>query len=317
MTASVSPRTGRGLLLALGAALSFSLSGTLAKSLQHAGWTSGAAVLARIWIGALVLIVPGLIALGGRWHLLRTAFWRVLVYGMVAIAGCQLAYFHAVALMPVGIALLVEYTSPVGVVVFLWLFRGKRPTWLTALGAVICAGGLVLALDVLGHSGGVNPRGVMFSLIAMLGAVTYFILGDDSGGLPAITFAALGLTLGGIVLGLAGLVGIVPVHASTQPVTLGERVLPYWVVAGLLGVVTAASAYWLGIMTVRALGPRLAAFASLSEVLCAIVYAWVLLGEATVGVQALGALIVLAGVVVVKLGEPADVEPGPVKTLEP
>ena len=55
-------------------------------------------------------------------------------YGLVAVAGCQLAYFKAVAHMQVGVALLIEYTAPVAVVGWLWLRRGQRPGRLTVLG---------------------------------------------------------------------------------------------------------------------------------------------------------------------------------------
>src|SRR5512141_554019 len=63
-----------GLGLALVSAASFSTSGTFARSLCDAGWTPGAAVAARIGCAAIVLVIPALVALRGRWHLLRRSF---------------------------------------------------------------------------------------------------------------------------------------------------------------------------------------------------------------------------------------------------
>ena len=60
-----------GLGLAVFSALAFSTSGALAKSLIDAGWSPAAAVSARISIAALVLAVPGLLSMRGRWHILR------------------------------------------------------------------------------------------------------------------------------------------------------------------------------------------------------------------------------------------------------
>src|SRR5690606_37569959 len=65
------PRVGAGLLVALGAAFSFGMSGAWARGLIDAGWTPGAAVTARVWVAALILLVPTILALRGRWTLLR------------------------------------------------------------------------------------------------------------------------------------------------------------------------------------------------------------------------------------------------------
>ena len=73
----------------------------------------------------------------------------------------------------------------------------------------------------------------------------------------------------------------------------------------LLGVVTAALAYVTGIAATRRLGARLASFVALSEVLAALVFAWLLLGEVPRGVQLLGGVLVVAGVVGAPAGRAA------------
>src|SRR4051794_34479777 len=108
-------RGASGLSLALTSAASFGASGAVASGLMDAGWSSAAAVEVRIAIASVVLIVPALIALDGRWGLLRRELRTMLVYGVIAVAGCQLAYFNALRHMQVGPALLIEYTAPVAV----------------------------------------------------------------------------------------------------------------------------------------------------------------------------------------------------------
>jgi drug/metabolite transporter (DMT)-like permease len=167
--------------------------------------------------------------------------------------------------------------------------------------------GLLLVLDLTSGTP-VSPVGVVWSLVAMLGAAFYFVLSsrvhDD---LPAIVLAAGGLALGGGVLLLVGLTGALPLTATAAPVALGGSVLPWWVVVPVFGVVTAGLAYVLGIAATRRLGARLASFVALSEVLAALVFAWLLLGEVPSVVQLLGGVFVVAGVVGVRLGEPAAV----------
>src|SRR5687767_10974089 len=128
-----------GLLLALVSAASFALSGSLARGLIDVGWSPGAVVLARIGIAALVVAPLAARALRGRWGLLRRNVRIVVLYGAVPVAGTQFAYFSAVAAMDVGPALLIEYTAPAAIVVWLWLVHGERPRPLTLAGAGIAA----------------------------------------------------------------------------------------------------------------------------------------------------------------------------------
>lgn len=298
--------TVTGLGFAMASAASFGLSGSLARSLMDAGWTAGAATLMRVAIAAVVLAVPGIVALHGRWALLRAALPVVLVYGIFAVAGAQLFYFMAVSHLDVSIALLIEYLAPIAVVGWMWLRHGHRPSRLTVGGAAVAAAGMLLLLDVLG-GGAVSFVGVAWALGAMVGASVYFIVGaDTSNGLPPISLAAGGLAVATVVLGLAAALGVVPVRFTAADVQLAGTQLPWWVAALLLGVVTAAIAYVTGIAATRRLGARLGSFVALTEVLAATIFAWALLGQAPAGVQFVGAGLVLAGVIAVKAGEPRE-----------
>ena len=316
---SVAPgsRLGTGLGFAVLSAMSFGLSGALAKGLLDAGWSAGSAVATRVAIAALVLVVPAAVSLRGRWGLLRSNLPLIVGYGLVAVAGCQLAYFNAVVHMQVGVAILIEYTAPVAVILWLWLRHGQRPGLLTLAGAVVAAVGLVLVLDLISGAD-LSALGVFWALLAMIGAATYFVLSaNEDNGLPPLVLAAGGLVLGAAALGVAGLVGIVEMSWSTQPVAYSGLTVAWWLPLLGLGVVTAAVAYVTGIAASRRLGSRLASFAALLEVLFALVFAWLLLGELPRAVQFLGGALILVGVVVVKLGERATAPAAPEAHLVP
>lgn len=308
MTAVTHDRTpvrASGLGLAVLSASSFGLSGSLARGLLDAGWSSAAAVATRILLAAAVLVPVAAVRLRGRWPLVRRNLRLITAYGLVAVAGCQLAYFNAVATLPVGVALLIEYTAPVAVVGWLWLRHGQRPGRLTAGGAVLGATGLVLVLDVASGAQA-DLVGTGWALAAMAGAACYFVLSArPDTGLPATALAAGGLLLGGTTLLLAGLLGVVPLAAATEPVAFARFTAPWWVPVLALGLVTAALAYSTGIAATRRLGSRLASFVALSEVLAALVFAWLLLDQRPSGTQVAGGALILAGVVVVNLGERA------------
>lgn len=292
-----------GLGLAVLSAATFGSSGTFGDSLMASGWTPGMAVLVRISVAAVLLTVPGVYALKGRWATLRRSAGPVIAFGLVAVAGCQLAYFNAVHHLSVSVALLLEYSSTVLVVLWMWLRHRQRPRGLTIGGTVLAVGGLALVLDVTG-SQHVDGVGIVWGLVAAAGGATYFVLcAHSDNDLPALALAWAGMVIGAVALGLAGLVHAVPMHANTNDVDLaGHRTS--WIVPVLgISLVAAAIAYGLGIAATRLLGARLAAFVGLAEVLFAVLFAWILLDQRPTLLQDVGGLVVLAGIALVHTDE--------------
>ena len=296
--------SGTGLALAVLSAATFGTSGAFASSLIQAGWSPGAAVITRIAVAAAVLTVPALIQLRGRWSLLRRGAGRAAAYGLVAVAGCQLFYFNAIQRMPVGVALLLEYLAAVLVVGWLRLRHGQRPRRLTVVGAAAAIAGLTMVLD-LGGSAKIDPVGVMWGLLAAVGLAIYFLLGAATGEepLPPIVMAWAGMCVGAIALAALGWIGVLPVAATTGDVGfLGHRVS--WAVPVLgLSLVAAVIAYVAGIGAARRLGAKLASFIGMAEVLFAILFAWLLLGQLPSVVQFLGGAFILGGVTLVRIDE--------------
>src|SRR3954464_7521414 len=304
-----------GLLLAVVSAVSFGLSGSLARGLIDVGWSPGAVVLARIALRARVVAPLAVRALRARWGLLRRNVRTFLLYGAVPVAGTQFAYFSAVAAMDVAPALLIEYTAPAAIVVWLWLRRGERPRPLTLAGAGVAAVGLVLVLDLLSGAD-LALDGVLWALAAMLGAATYFVMSADTRtGVPPLALAGGGLAVGAIGPGVLGVPGVLPMRATTAAPTYGGEAVAWWLPFIGLGVITAALAYTTGIAASRRLGSRLASFVALLEVVAAVGFAWLLPAQLPGILQLVGGAFIVAGVIVVKLGErppraeAADVRP--------
>jgi drug/metabolite transporter (DMT)-like permease len=297
-------RVGAGLAFAVVSAFAFGLSGALASPLLDQGWTPGALVLVRIGLAAMVMLPVGLHTLQGRWHLLRRNARLVVGYGVAAVAGAQFCYFSAVSHMDVGPAILIEYTAPAAVVVWMWLRHGQRPGRVTLVGAVLAILGLVLVLDLVSGTS-LSVPGTAWALAAMLGAATYFIISaDETNGVPPLVLATAGLVVGSLVLAALALVGLMPIGGSTASVDYAGVTFSWLVPMVLLGLVTAALAYTTGIAAARRLASRLASFVALLEVLAGVLFAWVLLDQLPGVLQFAGGALVLAGVVVVKLGEP-------------
>lgn len=257
----------------------------------------------RVAIGALALAIPAAMQMRGRWQLLRKGWPSVVLFGVLAVAGCQLAFFQAVERMPVAMALLLEYLGIILVVLWLWWRRGQRPRPLTQVGAALSIAGLVLVLNVFGAVS-LDPVGSLWAMSAAIGLAAYFVIAaDQSHGLPPLALAAGGLVVGTVILLLAGATGLLPMRWSTADVALAGVHLPWWLAILALGLVAAAFPYVAGVTAARRLGAKLASFLGLSEMVFAVLWAWLLLSELPTALQGLGGALIFAGVVVVKLDE--------------
>lgn len=301
---AVAHDTRHGILWALASSVSFAWSGTFARPLLDAGWSVGLVITCRVLIAAAVLAIPAARAMRGRWHLLRAEIGTVVVYGVVVVALCQTAYYRAVARMDVGVALLIEFTAPVALLVWLWARHGQRPSRLTALGAVVTTVGLVLVIDLFSGAR-TDGIGLAWAFASMFGAAVYFVLSARPSHLPGIVLPAAGMVVGAALLLAAGATGLTAFHAGASTVHFRSVGVPWFLPLLGIGVISTGVAYALGMVAGQRLGARLMSFVSLAEVVGAVLAAWALLGQAPSPVQLLGGVGILIGVILVKLGEPA------------
>jgi drug/metabolite transporter (DMT)-like permease len=314
-------RRSAGIAIGLLSAMCFGTSGTFGSALIGAGWSPAGAVLARVLVAALTLTVPAVLALRGRWRALRRSLWQVTVYGLVGVAACQVCYFNAIARMPVGISIMLEYLGIVLIVVWLWVRHGQTPRPLTIGGGVAALGGLALMLNLTG-TGGVSLIGVLFALAAAVSMAVYFFQSaatpgssaeaepdraapaDGPGDLPPVVLTWGGMLVGAAAIAVGGAARVTPLRFAASDVALfGGRTS--WIVPVLgLGVVAAAIAYVTGIGAARRLGPKFGSFVAMAEIGFAVLFAWILLHQTPTATQFVGGALILAGVIAVRLDEP-------------
>src|SRR6476469_5391298 len=315
VTAQLDPRPATvdhfrlGLLFAVGSAFTFGLSGPLGKSLMEAGWSPTAAVTARLAGGALLM---ALFATVMKPNWVREAFAHaktVVAYGLVPIAGAQLCYFNAVAHLSVGVALLLEYTAPILVVGWLWATTRRRPSNLTLSGVALAIAGIMLVLNVFSGAH-INLIGVGWALAAAVCAACYFLMSSsvatDGDGLNSVTLATAGLIIGAAAVATLGVSGLMPLTFTTNDAVVAGLTTSWVGPVIALALIPTAIAYTLGIMAVARLKPRFASLVGLSEVMFAVLAAWILLGEAVTPIQAVGGAVVLAGLALARQGDRSE-----------
>jgi drug/metabolite transporter (DMT)-like permease len=293
---------GGGLALALVSASSFGLSGSLARSLLDLGWSPAAVVATRVGGAFLILLIPCLLLLRRIGLPTGGQSLRMLAYGVVAIALAQLCYFSAVQYLSVSVALLLEYLAPVMLIGWHWARTHRRPTGSVLAGAGLSIVGLAFVLDL--RSGlTLNPIGVGWALGAAVCLSAYFLLSEDNGSdapIHPLLLTTAGTGIGAGVLLAAAAAGLLPLAASGGVTILADRPVGWWIPVLVLILISAVLAYPAGIVGVRRLGSSLASFVSLTEVIFAVIFALVLLGQRPGPMQLLGGALILAGIALVQ-----------------
>ena len=297
--ASASRIRTAGLALAVASALAFSSSGPVVKPLLDEGWSLGAALLIRMGIAGLLLSPALIVAIVREHSFLRRHGLLILGFGLTAVAGCQLLFFSAMQRMPVAIALLIQYLAPVLLVGLAWVRTRRAPSRLVLIGSVVAVIGLVLVVDIAGAH--FDLIGTLLALGAAVCVGAYFLISERAGDdLPPLALAAGGLLTGAVIMAVLCVTGILPFAAPPVDVVLGGMVLPALVPMLWVAGVATTIGYAFGVMAVPRIGSRVASFVGLSEVLFALGFAWLLLGEVPAPIQFVGGALILVGVVLVR-----------------
>lgn len=290
-----------GFILTLISVVAFACAAPIAKTMYAAGWTAGSVVITRLLGCAVVLLIPSLWLMRGRWAHLWSNKWRICAYGLISMAGVQLLFFLAVERLRPSIALLLEMTAPLMIVLFIWARTRVTPAVATFVGMVLAMVGVIVVLDPRGAA--LDPVGVLYALAAACCLAAFFVMSAKADmGISAIPLLGFGMGIGAVIVALACLFRVVPYVVAATPISVATFEIPWWQGLGLIVVVTVI-AYVTGVMGLRLIGATVGSFLNLLEVPSSVLASWWMLGDLPAAIQLVGGVIVLAGIVFVKLGE--------------
>lgn len=288
-----------GVLIAVISALAFASSGPLMKPLLESGWSVSAVLAIRMGLSGLILSPAIVRAVQRHPGFLRRHGLLVLGFGFIPVAGCQIFYFSAMQRMPVAVALLIQYLAPVFLVLWVWARTRRAPALLVIVGAAVSVAGLVMVVDIGGAR--FDVLGTLFALGAALCVCAYFVMSERaSHDLSPLALAGGGLLVGAATMVILGLTGLMPFAVGAPTVTFQDAQVPSWLPLLWVGGVGTTLGYALGVLAVPRIGSRLASFVGLSEVLFALMFGWLLLGEAPGLWQLVGGVLIVAGVIAIR-----------------
>jgi drug/metabolite transporter (DMT)-like permease len=290
----------RGVLFATLAAFLFALNGSVSKTVLESGLSSLRLVELRSLGAALCLMAAVVVVRPRSLRVPPRELGFLAVAGVVGIGLVQWLYFVAIARLPVGIALLLEYLAPVLVVVWVRFVRGeqvRRRLW--AALALSVTGLVVVAQAWQGLR--LDGLGVLAGLGAAASLATYYLTSErglgrrDPLSLAAWTFTAAAVFWSVLqpwwTLPWADLAAPVPLPGPLPDADVPALLLVAWVV--VLGTVVP---YGLILLALRSLGSARTGLLGMAEPVLAAAVAWVVLGEALSPVQLLGGAVVLTGI---------------------
>lgn len=218
---------------------------------------------------------------------------RCMVLGLLGVAGSNYFYYYAISVTSVSIAIIVQYTAPVWVLLYMVARRYQHLTLarVAAVGAALA--GIVLVIGIRDiQSGHLAWKGVLASLLAAFSFSFYNIYGRRlltvHDRWQVIAYALLGASLFWIVINPPWKI----VAARYSP--------PQWIFLVLFAFMSMLIPFSLYYAGLRYLDPTRAIVTSCLEPVFTILIAAAFLGERLGLLQVVGIVLVLAATVVVQ-----------------
>lgn len=290
-----------GVAMYLVAAFLFALNGVIAKAALNAGFDPVHLTQLRNAGAMLVLVLYVLVRHRDRFRITRRELPFLIAYGVIAFTLVQYLYFLTISKLNVGIGTLLVFLAPV--LVALWFRFGRQHAvsnriWLAVALTVI---GLSMVAQVW-RGMTLDPVGVAAGLLCAVALAAYWLLGESG----QEHRDPVSLTMWGFVFASVAWAVISPwwtfpwptLGVPTEPLLPGAPSFPVWALM-VWGVVLGTVVPFLLVLgSLRRIGAQRAGIVGTTEPLWAAVIGLLLIGETFTGVQAIGGLIVLAGVIV-------------------
>jgi drug/metabolite transporter (DMT)-like permease len=299
----VTPARGLGIGYAasITGALLFGLNGVVIKMLMEGTAMSGSQITQFRVTGAAIIMGAVMLVVNRRALILKRKQVVPIVILGVVVASLQATYAIAVNMMPVGIALLLEYTAVlfVALIAFFWFKEFvKARIWLSI---VMVLAGLAVVAEVWNTT--LDPIGVMWAMAASVSLTAYFVLGErQTGSMHPMAVGFWTMLVASIFWGMfSGWWEIDPtVLLLDIPVTTDAvgPVAPAWVLMVANIVMGTFMSFALSLFAISRLKATRSGIVATSEILFAFLFAFLLLGEALNLTQLIGAGVVLLGIVV-------------------
>lgn len=287
--------------LVLGA-LAFAFNGIISKLVLTDGLSAWRLTQVRCTGAFLVLLIVVAIRNGRSLLTNRAELPWLAAYGVVGFALVQVGYFIAIGRMPISIALIIEFTAPIWIVLYIRYVKKRYVPPKMWLSLVMGFSGLLLVgqvwkgltLDVIG---------ILAAFLDAFALASYFLLGEKLVATRSTeTLTVWGLGFASLVWAIITPIWSFPFAIFTEKVnllgTFKSHTLPGWVL--ILWIVSMGTIvpYLLVLTGLKQLSASTSSVIGMLEPVIAGVIAWWWLNETFTAFQLIGGTVVIAGIIV-------------------
>lgn len=291
----------KGEIFTLTGAVFFAFNGIIAKLVLTGGLSS--LRLTQVRCGGAFVFLGGYVLLRYR-HKFRTTkaeLPSLIIYGLVGFLAVQALYFVAITRLHVSIGLIMEFTAPIWIV--LWLRYVKKmfvPPQMWVAIFLAFSGLLFIAQVWRGQT--LDPIGVAAALANGIVLAVFFLIGEKL----SFTRDVESLTVYGFGFASVGLAILMPlwnypVEIFTKPLTLQGRFSNYsvdgWVLITWIIIMGTIVPYLLVINGLKLLSASTSSVMGMSEPILAGIFAWIWLSEKWSFLQLCGGVVVITGII--------------------
>jgi drug/metabolite transporter (DMT)-like permease len=224
----------------------------------------------------------------------------LIIFGVFGFAAVNLLYFLAIQRLNVGIALIIEFTAPIWIALWMRFIQKKIISKLLWWGLVIGLTGLVLIAQVW-RGLTLDGLGVLFAVLDAFALTTYFLVGEKLVGVKSSEATmAWGLGVSSAFFAIIQPWWTFPFEKMGSVVDLTGRLsgisLPTFYLVLWVIIVGTAIPYFLVLNGLRGLSAATTSSIGMLEPVLGGIFGWIFLYEKLNFIQSVGAVVVLVGI---------------------
>ena len=293
-------KTRLGYAMVATAATLFAVNGSVSKVVLGSGLSSLELAQIRNTCAAILFFVFLLAVAPSRLKVGRRELVFLVAFGLIGVALVQWLYFVAIHNLPVGVALLIEFTAPLFVALFarfVYQEHIRRRIWVAV---VLCIAGLAVIVEIWAGVA-FSTVGVTAALGGALGLTAYLLMAErERRHRDPVSLSFYGFVFAAALWAVVQPLWEFPWSVLDDTVSLqgnlSEHSAPVWALVGFIVVLGTMVTFSLLTAALRHLSATRASIVATLEPVIATGVAWVWLGESFGLAQLVGGAIVLAGI---------------------
>jgi drug/metabolite transporter (DMT)-like permease len=281
-------------------ALTFGFNGVVAKLVLEGGMSAWRLTEIRCTGAFLAMLIYVLLTSPRTLKATKKELPLLIAFGVFGIAAVQAFYFISISKLHVSIALIIEFTSPIWISLWLRFVRKKHVSPLMWWGLTIGTLGLVLLAQVW-KGLTLNGVGLFFALLDAFAMTCYFLFGEKLGKIRSSQVMMVwGLGVSAACFALAFPWWNFPFSFMSKQLDLHGRFaghhLPGWALILWVVVMGTIVPYFFVLTGLRDLNASTSSVIGMLEPIFAGIFAWWWLNESFNAIQLVGAAVVLVGI---------------------